>query len=92
MGSGGPILRSLVCKDEWYSDEYREWDDEGVNDADWATPIDVWMAATGGQVPAIDSSRGSSSFQGIWHMRDDRPGKDPNKNPAYAPHGLQRHG
>ncbi len=35
VGSGGDILRSPVCKEDWSRAECREWDDEGINDADW---------------------------------------------------------
>lgn len=35
VGSGGSILDSPVCKDEWYGGECQEWDDEGVNGANW---------------------------------------------------------
>jgi len=35
VGSGGSILHSPVCKDEWYAAECRVWDDEGINDANW---------------------------------------------------------
>jgi len=35
VGSGGDILDSPVCKDDWSRAECREWDDEGINDADW---------------------------------------------------------
>jgi hypothetical protein len=35
VGSGGSILRSPVCKNDWSRSECREWDDEGINDANW---------------------------------------------------------
>ena len=35
VGSGGSILHSPVCKDDWYPEECRVWDDEGINDASW---------------------------------------------------------
>lgn len=35
VGSGGSVLSSPVCKEEWTKDECREWDDEEINDADW---------------------------------------------------------
>jgi hypothetical protein len=35
VGSGGSILRSPVCKNDWSRSECQEWDDEGINDANW---------------------------------------------------------
>jgi hypothetical protein len=35
VGSGGDILDSPVCKNDWSRAECQEWDDEGINDADW---------------------------------------------------------
>ncbi|NIS81223.1 MAG: hypothetical protein GTO14_13700 [Anaerolineales bacterium] len=35
VGSGGSVLSSPVCKDGWTSSECQEWDDMGINDAEW---------------------------------------------------------
>jgi hypothetical protein len=35
VGSGGGILLSPVCKEDWTRIECQEWDDEGINGADW---------------------------------------------------------
>ena len=36
VGSGGNVLLSPVCKDGWTRSECGEWDNEGINDADWS--------------------------------------------------------
>ena len=35
VGSGGDILRSPVCNNDWTSAECREWDQEEINGANW---------------------------------------------------------
>lgn len=35
VGSGGSILYSPVCKEDWSRGECAEWDDENINDANW---------------------------------------------------------
>ena len=35
VGSGGGILLSPVCKDDWSKSECQEWDAEEVNGANW---------------------------------------------------------
>jgi hypothetical protein len=35
VGSGGSILHSPVCKEDWSRGECAEWDDENINDASW---------------------------------------------------------
>jgi hypothetical protein len=35
VGSGGSILSSPVCKEDWTKSECQEWDDMGINGAEW---------------------------------------------------------
>lgn len=35
VGSGGDVLLSLICKNEWARAECREWDEMEVNSATW---------------------------------------------------------
>ncbi len=35
VGSGGDVLLSPVCKNDWIRAECREWDEMEVNDASW---------------------------------------------------------
>jgi hypothetical protein len=35
VGSGGDVLLSPVCKPDWSRAECQEWDDEGINGAEW---------------------------------------------------------
>ena len=36
VGSGGGVLLSPVCKEDWSRSECQEWDDEGINGANWS--------------------------------------------------------
>jgi hypothetical protein len=35
VGSGGSILSSPVCKEDWTKSECQEWDEIGINGAEW---------------------------------------------------------
>jgi hypothetical protein len=35
VGSGGSIMRSPECMEDWNRSECDEWDDENINDANW---------------------------------------------------------
>ncbi len=35
VGSGGDVLLSPVCKNDWAKSECKEWDTEEINDASW---------------------------------------------------------
>jgi hypothetical protein len=35
VGSGGNILSSPVCKEDWVKSECQEWDDMEINGAEW---------------------------------------------------------
>lgn len=35
VGSGGSIMRSPECMNDWYGEECEEWDDMNINDANW---------------------------------------------------------
>lgn len=35
VGSGGSIMRSPECMEDWYRSECDEWDDLNINDANW---------------------------------------------------------